>query len=123
MKHLRLSLCIAAALSTISFCQLSHAAAFQLYELGTPIVGTADVGQTVVRDASISYFNPAGMGVLDTTQVMIGSEVLIPDISFSASSSNTIIGNNGGNAGIVTPLIGGYFVYNYSSNLKNLALA
>lgn len=95
------------------------AGGFQLYELGTPIVGTAAVGQAAVaNDASISYFNPAGMTQLSGSQFMLGSVMLLPDTHFSVGSSNTIPGNNGNDAGILTPIIGSYFVYSFSQPLK-----
>lgn len=106
-------------LVSLAFSSLSHAAAFQLYELGTPIVATAGVGQAAVAsDASTVYFNPAGMNALPTTEIMLGSEMVLPYANFSADSANTISGNNGGNGGMLLPSVGGYFVYNYSLRLK-----
>lgn len=118
MKHLRLSQ-FAASLGTILFSQVSYAAAFQFYELGTPIVGTAAVGQAAVAsDASTSYFNPAGMALLDSSQVLLGPQIILPYTNFSKNSSNTIPGNNGGNAGLLSPAIGAYYVYNFSPTWK-----
>lgn len=118
MKLRRLSL-ITAAVTPLLFSHLAHGAAYQLYELGTPIVGTAGVGQAAVaEDASTVYFNPAGMTMLPSTQVMLGSELSLPYTNFSPNSSNTISGNNGGNAGVLSPALGGYFVYNASQNFK-----
>jgi long-chain fatty acid transport protein len=109
------------ALSTLSLIISPNvfAAAFQLYELGTPIIGTAAVGQAaVVNDASISYFNPAGMSQLSATQFMIGSQIILPYTRFSIGGQNTISGDNGGNAGVLTPGANMYYVYNYSPKLK-----
>lgn len=101
------------------FHPLSYAAAFQLYELGTPIIGTAGVGQAVVtNDASSSYFNPAAMAALPTTEFMIGSQLILPRSNFSRSTATTISGDNGGNAGTLTPGMGLYYVYNLASCLK-----
>lgn len=101
------------------FCnQFAHAAAFQLYELGTPIVGTADVGQAAIAsDASTAYFNPAGMAVLPNTQFMLGSQMILPYMNFSADPTTTIRGSNGGNAGSLIPGIGGFFSYHFSPQL------
>ena len=118
MKLFRLSLLTTASLGTLFLSSLTHAAAFQLYELGAPVVGTAGVGQAVADDASISYYNPAGMGSLSASQGMLGSQIILPHTDFSANSSNTISGNNGGNAGLLAPGLGGYFVYNFSPKLK-----
>lgn len=118
MKRRRLSLFLAAS-APLFMSQLAYAAAFQLYELGTPIVGTAGVGQAAVaNDASTVYFNPAGMTDLPATEVMLGSEVILPYTNFSANSSNTIAGNNGGNAGQLAPIVSGYYVYNFSPKFK-----
>src|SRR5689334_729948 len=63
----------------------AFAAAFQFYELGTPIIGTAGVGQAALaEDASTAYFNPAGMAALQGTQFMVGSEVIVPYAHFKA---------------------------------------
>ena len=95
------------------------AAGFQLYELGTPIMGTAAVGQAAVaNDASTSYFNPAGMTQLPCSQFLLGSVIMLPDNQFSIGSTNTIRGNNGKEAGILTPGVDAYYVYSFSSHLK-----
>lgn len=95
------------------------AAAFQFYELGTPIIGTAAVGQAVVaNDASTSYFNPAGMVELQTSQYLLGSEVVVPYNYFSQSSRTTIKGDNGGSAGTLTPGVNLFYVYSLSPKLK-----
>lgn len=112
MRHLRLSLLIA-GFSTSFFCPSAIAAAFQLYELGTPVIGTAAVGQAVVSDASTAYLNPAGMTALPTSELMVGTQMLLPYINFS-KRPNTIFGDNGGNAGVLTPSAGIYYVYRYS---------
>lgn len=118
MKLRRLSLLFTAA-SPFLFSSPAQAAAFQLYELGTPIVGTAGVGQAAVaNDASTVYFNPAGMTALPATQIMLGSEVVLPYTNFSPNSGTTIAGSNGGSAGVLLPALSGYFVYNYAPKLK-----
>lgn len=108
---------------TLSFLFITsslYAASFQLYEMGTPIVGTAAVGQAVLaNNASISYFNPAGMAQLPSTQFMLGSQVLLPYNYFSKSPSTTISGDSGGgNAGTLTPGVDLYYVYCLSQKLK-----
>ncbi len=118
MKRFRLSL-LCAALTTTIFSHVSFAAAFQLYELGTPIIGTADVGQAAIaEDASTAYFNPAGMTLLQSSQFMLGAQTLVSYINFSKNTSNTIRGDNGSNAGAILPGMDVFFVYNYSPKLK-----
>lgn len=113
MRVLRILLFI--FIATI-FTETAFAAAFQLYELGTPIIGTAGTGQAAVaEDASTAYFNPAGMALLPSSQFMLGSQLLIPYINFSKSiQRNSIPGDNGGNAGMLTPGMDVYFVYRHS---------
>lgn len=118
MQFSRLTTLILSAM-TYLFSQPSLAAAYQLYELGTPIIGTAAVGQAAVADdASTAYFNPAGMGLFNQSQFMLGSQLLVPYTNFSKNSSNTISGDNGGNAGMLTPGMDLYYVGSFTHNLK-----
>lgn len=107
------------ALSSILFSSYSHAAAFQFYELGTPIVATADVGQAALAsDASTAYFNPAGMARLRNPQYMIGSQMMQPYINFSQSSRTTFSGDNGSNAGQLVPGFNLYYVQPLNQKVK-----
>jgi long-chain fatty acid transport protein len=118
MRHHRLLL-LTFFLSSTFFSNAANAAAFQLYELGTPIVGTAGVGQAVITDdASTAYLNPAGMAFLPTSEYMLGSQIILPYVNFSKNSSTTISGDNGGNAGILVPGMSMYFAQSYSPSLK-----
>jgi long-chain fatty acid transport protein len=102
-----------------SFFSLTvHAAAFQLYELGTPIIGSAAVGQAVnTEDASAAFFNPAGMVYLPSTEFMLGSQIIVPLVNFGTNCDNTIEGDQGGNAGTLTPGMAIFLAYPYSQNL------
>ncbi|MDR3476496.1 MAG: outer membrane protein transport protein [Gammaproteobacteria bacterium] len=119
MKCIRLSL-LATTVSTLLLSNAASAAAFQLYELGTPIIGTAGVGQAAVAsDASTTYFNPAGMTQLPTTEYMVGGQMIVPFANFSKRASQTTLrGDNGGDAGSLMPGLGLFYVYNYSPKLK-----
>lgn len=119
MLRFRLS-SLAAFIGTFIVSHAAFAAAFQLYELGTPIIGTAAVGQAAVaEDASTAYFNPASMGVLKKSQFMLGSQLLLPYVNFSKRArTTTILGDNGGNAGTLTPGMDLYYVYQYTPRLK-----
>ena len=81
-------------LSTLAFatCLSSNAmaAGFYLQEQSVSGLGTAYAGQTAIaRDASIIYFNPAGMTYLDGTQGNIGVHLLLPsaDIDDTGTSN------------------------------------
>jgi long-chain fatty acid transport protein len=101
------------------FSTSAFAAAFQFYELGTPVIGTAAVGQAVeASDASTAYFNPAGMTNLYRSQYMLGSQIILPYTYFSQSSRTTIMGDNGGSAGALTPGMSLFYVYNFSPCFK-----
>lgn len=96
----------------------AFAAAFQLYELGSPIIGTAGVGQAAgTGDASTAYFNPAGMTELSHSELMLGAQTAVPKIEFDVGSSNTISGNNGGSAGLLSPGYSTFLAYKYSPQL------
>lgn len=119
MRHrytaLRYILCAA----SVVVSGVASAAAFQVYELGAPVVGTAGVGQAAITsDASSAYYNPAGMSGLHTTQYMLGSQLLLQASNFSKNSSNTITGDNGGDAGNLIPGVDLYYVYNYSPDWR-----
>lgn len=107
-----------ASISLFSFSTLSYAAAFQLYELGTPVIGTAGVGQAVTNDASIAYFNPAGMSLLPSSEIMLGSQLVLPFTEFSQNTQTTISGDNGGNAASLLPGIAMFTSYRYSPQLQ-----
>lgn len=118
MKHFRLL--VLSAVISVSICsETSFAAAFQLYELGTPIMGTAGVGQAAVaEDASTAYFNPAAMTLLKGSQFMLGSQAMVSYVNFSQHSSTTIRGDNGSNAGAIFPGFALFYEYDYSPDLK-----
>jgi len=99
--------------------QTAKAAAYQLYEMGTPVIGTAGVGQAALaEDASTAWFNPAGMLRLQGSQLMLGSQIMVPHVQFSKNSSNTIAGESGGNAGTLLPGMSLYTAWNYSPTVK-----
>lgn len=107
------------ALTTLLLGSSVYAAAFQFYELGSPINGTAGVGQAAVAsDASTAYFNPAGMMDLTQSQLMLAVQPMLTYMNFSPNSSTTISGSNGNNAGGFIPGFGGYYVFHYSPKLS-----
>jgi long-chain fatty acid transport protein len=115
----RLSVCSALALTTVSLNTAAQAAAFQILEQGTPLIGTAVVGQAAeTSDASTSFYNPAAMVYLPSSEFMLGSQVILPYTNFSKSSRTTFTGDNGGNAGSLTPGVALYYVMDVSPKLK-----
>lgn len=80
-----------------------YAAAIQVYEFGTPTLGLAAVGQSVTQNASASYLNPAAMSALDSSELMLGSELIVTRTRFRPNTFNTFRGNDGNNAGGLLP--------------------
>lgn len=118
MQNKKLALATTSLLTLFTY-QYAQAAAFQLYELGTPIVGMADVGQAAYAiDASTAYFNPAAMTQLSTSGFLLGTQLILPYANFSSSSRSTISGDNGGNAGSLTPGVDMFYVYHYSPRMS-----
>lgn len=120
MSRFTKSLLTLSILTSLCISTSVFAAAYQLYEVGAPINGTAAVGQAALADddASTAYFNPAGMALLPNSEFMLAGQMLLPYINFRANNLNTISGGNGGNAGLLTPGMSMFFVYNQSPCLK-----
>lgn len=91
-----------AALACASLApQISYAGGIDLYEIATPDVGLASAGYAArAQDASTLFKNPAGMSLLDGTQIQGGLQLTYGDVKFSPSSntSSRLGSNNGGNA-------------------------
>lgn len=70
-----------------------------LYEIGTADVGLASAGYSArAQDASTVLTNPAGMTRLEGKQVLLGTQLLYTDPSFSISDASPELGTaNGGN--------------------------
>lgn len=77
----------------------ARAGGLGLYEFGSPDVGLAAAGYAArAQDASTVFTNPAGMSLLDSSQVLGGMQALYGDVSFSSNSGSTAGGDDGGNA-------------------------
>ena len=93
------------------------AAGFFLYELGTPDVGLASAGYAArAQDASTVFTNPAGMTMLDHSQLLAGVQPLYTHLNFSPDRGTSTRGTDGGNA--LVPLPGASFFYVYSLNRR-----
>lgn len=105
--------------SSLLFASNAFSAAFTLYEVAAPVMGTAGVGQAAfASDASTSFFNPAGMTQLKNSQVMVGGQAFFLNTHFETDDLNTLRGGNGNNAGGIYPGLANYIVYDYSPTLK-----
>src|SRR6202171_156344 len=100
---------------------VSHAqgAGLLLYETGAPDLGTASAGRAVMAaDASTAAANPAGMTVLDRSQLLGASGAMLPSTNFDVASQTTTSGGGGGNAGVFLPVGGFFYVYRLSERLR-----
>jgi long-chain fatty acid transport protein len=98
-----------AALILLIFVASARGAALELYETGAPDLGTASAGRAAIAsDASTVAANPAGMTLLDRSQLLWASGALLPSVNFEVAPETTTKGSGGGNAGVFMP-IGGFF--------------
>jgi len=90
-----------------------------LNEFGTPSIGTAGAGaNAVANDASTSFHNPAGMTRLNENQFMVSGGLLYADVKFDPAPDTLYSGGDGGSAGGIAPLMGGFYVHNLTEDLK-----
>lgn len=125
MKNLSLRLltCSAALCGLLTFGQTAEAAGFYIQEQSVSGLGAAFAGQvSTPRDASILYFNPAGIARLDGAQINVGVNFIYPDVDLKDTGTalnapfTTFVGgggigtDDGGNPGSVTPVPNLYMV-------------
>ncbi|MCD8496701.1 MAG: outer membrane protein transport protein [Alphaproteobacteria bacterium] len=115
-KFLRVS----ALVSSLCFLPLVQvqAAGFYIQEQSVSGLGASYAGQAAMpRDASIIFFNPAGMAHLDQRQVNLGVELIYPHVDME-DTGTTISGftldqlgrdnGDGGNPGSLSPVPNAY---------------
>jgi long-chain fatty acid transport protein len=94
-------------------------AALELYETGAPDLGTASAGRAAMAaDASTAAANPAGMTLLDRSQLLGASGALLPSTNFDVAAQTTTWGTGGGNAGVFMPLGAFFYVYKFSERVR-----
>jgi long-chain fatty acid transport protein len=110
---------LAISLSIIWRPGLALAGGFFLYELGTPDVGLASAGYAArAQDASTVFTNPAGMTMLDDSQLLAGVQPIYTHLVFAPDASTTTRGTDGGNALVPLPAGSFFFVYSFNHRLK-----
>ena len=110
---------IAAAILLL-LSQPAWGAGIALYETGAPDLGTASAGRAAMAaDASTVATNPAGMTLLDRTQLMITSGAMLPVINFDRGPQTDVRGGGGGggNAGVFFPIGGVFYAQKISDRL------
>ena len=101
--------------------QFAQAGGIELYEIATPDVGLASAGYAArAQDASTLFKNPAGMSLLQGSQLQGGLQLTYGNVSFSpdAATSPRLGNDGGGNAIGALPAASGFFVYDLSEKWK-----
>jgi long-chain fatty acid transport protein len=98
---------------------VARGSALELYETGAPDLGTASAGRAAMAaDASTVAANPAGMTLLDRTQLMWAAGALLPSVNFDIGPKTTTKGTAGGNAGVFTPIGSLFWAYKLPDRFK-----
>jgi long-chain fatty acid transport protein len=121
MVHRTVSL---AAIVLLAFVSSARGAALELYEIGD--IGTASAGQAALaEDASTAAKNPAGMTLLDRSQLMTSPGALLPSTNFDVAPETHLSrvfggtkGGGGGNAGVFFPIGSFFYVRKLSERLR-----
>ena len=95
-----------------------EAAGLWLYEQATPDMGSASAGRVALAmDASTASVNPAGMTLLDRSQLLSGIQMLYVETEFDTDFAE-FGGGDGGNAGGWVPAASFSYVHNVSPDLR-----
>jgi len=95
-----------------------RAAGLWLYEQATPDMGSASAGRVALAsDASTASVNPAGMTLLDRSQMLAGFQALYVDTQFDTEFAE-FGGGDGGNAGGWVPAASFSYVHVVSPDFR-----
>jgi long-chain fatty acid transport protein len=107
------------AVIVLTFVTSARGAGLLLYETGAPDLGTASAGRAAMAaDASTAAANPAGMTLLDRSQLLNASGAMLPSTNFDIAPQTTTPGGGGGNAGVFFPVGGFFYVYKLSERIR-----
>src|SRR5216684_3338120 len=107
-----------ATVMLLAFVSAARGAALELYETGAPDLGTASAGRAAMAaDASTAAANPAGMTLLDRSQLLGAAGALLPSTNFDVAPQTTTSGSGGGNAGVFLPIGGFFYVHRLSERV------
>jgi long-chain fatty acid transport protein len=97
----------------------AHGAGLWLYERGTAENMTAVAGRAAsALDASTAVSNPAGMTRLEQNELVLGLQPIYMDFQFDPDESTSVAGDDGGQAGGLTPAGGFYMVHPLTDRLR-----
>jgi len=113
---------LAAGLALAGCANFSHAAGFALIEQNASGLGNAYAGAAAVaQDASTVFFNPAGMGLLPDSQLVVAGNLINPSAEFRNGGSTAaplqMLGDGGGDAGSLAFVPNFYYVYPINKKL------
>src|SRR5229473_4294914 len=109
---------VLAAVILLAFVTSARAAGLLLYETGAPDLGTASAGRAAMAaDASTAAANPAGMTLLDRSQLLGASGALLPSTNFDVAPETTTKGSGGGNAGVFMPVGAFFYAHKFSERV------
>jgi long-chain fatty acid transport protein len=98
---------------------VSKAGGLYLNEFGTPSMGVAGAGaNAVASDASTSFHNPAGMTRIKGNELMVTAGLLDAAVKFDQDPDTPVPGGDGGDAGGLAPIIGGFYTHSLSDRWK-----
>ncbi|MGA7869759.1 MAG: outer membrane protein transport protein [Candidatus Binatus sp.] len=109
----------AISLATVILLAFVTSAFGAVLELYPTDLGTAHAGQAALAEnASTAASNPAGMTLLDRSQLMTAPGALLPSTNFDVAPETTTKGGGGGNAGVFFPYGGFFYVRKLSERLR-----
>src|ERR1700732_1435471 len=113
------AICLLAPILVVALQGVARGSGLLLYETGAPDLGTASAGRAAMAsDASTAAANPAGMTLLDRSQLLSASGALLPSTNFDVAPQTTTSGGGGGNAGVFFPIGGFFYVHRLSERLR-----
>src|SRR5277367_5555905 len=103
----------------LTFVTSARASGLLLYETGAPDLGTASAGRTAMAsDASTVAANPAGMSLLDRSQLLGAAGALLPFTNFDSAPETTTSGGSGANAGVFFPIGSFFYVHKLTERIR-----
>src|ERR1700733_8536753 len=103
----------------LTFVTSARSAGLLLYESGAADLGAASAGRTAMAsDASPVAANPAGMSLLDRSQLLGAAGALLPFTNFDVAPETTTSGDGGANAGVFFPIGSFFYVYKLSERVR-----
>ena len=119
LAHTLIVICVAILEIVVALRSVALASGLLLYETGAPDLGSASAGRAAMaEDASTVAANPAGMTLLDRSQLLVAAGALLPVTNFGVAPETTTKGSGGGNAGVFVPIGSFYWVRKLGERLR-----